>query len=283
MVLYFSATGNTEFVSRKLASYLNDDRIDLLSRIKDHDYSEIYSKKPFVICSPIYVCEMPRFLASYIKQVHLTGNREVYFVFTSGGYTGIGGILAKRIIKKKGMVFKGYDELKMPRNYIASDAYSELTEEEIISRITSSADRIPGIARQIQSGSLRRSRHVWLFELIITMPFNPVWCRLRQGVKGFYASDKCIGCRKCEKLCPMNVIHIENNKPVWTGRSCAHCMSCIQNCPVEAIEYGNITGKKRRYIFSKYADFDPKPSEITKTVDSIAPNVYAVNKDQVIP
>ncbi len=57
----------------------------------------------------------------------------------------------------------------------------------------------------------------------------------------------------------MNVIHIENNKPIWEGKSCAHCISCIQNCPTEAIEYGNITGKKRRYVFGKYADYASKP------------------------
>ena len=29
-------------------------------------------------------------------------------------------------------------------------------------------------------------------------------------------------------------------------------MSCIQNCPTEAIEYGQITQKKKRYRFEKY-------------------------------
>ncbi|MCR5687440.1 MAG: EFR1 family ferrodoxin [Lachnospiraceae bacterium] len=252
MILYFSATGNTEFVSKKLASYLNDDCINLLDRIKGHDYSEIYSEKPFVICAPIYVCELPRFFASYIKNVILTGSRDVYFVLTSGGYTGIGGVLAKKMIRNKGMNFKGYDELKMPRNYIASDTYSELTEDEIIRRITDSEGRIPKIAEKIRNGSPLKARHVWLFELLITLPFNPIWCRFGHGVKKFYAGDKCIGCQKCAKLCPLNIIHIENRKPVWNGSSCAHCMSCIQNCPTEAIEYGNITQKKKRYVFRKY-------------------------------
>ncbi len=37
----------------------------------------------------MYVCEIPKFMSDYLKKVELTGNREVYFIFTSGGYTGI--------------------------------------------------------------------------------------------------------------------------------------------------------------------------------------------------
>ena len=144
----------------------------------------------------------------------------------------------------------------MPRNYIANDMYSELSEEEIRERIADSTEKIPGIAEAIRKGEPPAHRHVWLFEVIITLPFNPVWCRLRQSVKPFRVEDKCISCKKCEKLCPLNVISIKNGKPVWEGKSCAHCMSCIQNCPVGAIEYGNITGKKERYVFAKYKDAD---------------------------
>ena len=62
MVLYFSATGNTRFVAETLGAAMNDSVLDLLSRIRENDISAICSKKPFVICSPVYVSEMPRFL-----------------------------------------------------------------------------------------------------------------------------------------------------------------------------------------------------------------------------
>ena len=55
----------------------------------------------------------------------------------------------------------------------------------------------------------------------------------------------------CARLCPMTNIKIENGRPVF-GDKCLSCGSCIQNCPTEAIEYGNITQKKKRYVFSKY-------------------------------
>lgn len=254
MILYFSATGNTEYAAKQLASLLDDESLNLLERIKGNDHSPIGSDKPFVICAPVYVCEMPRFLAAYLKNTPLTGNKEVYFVFTSGGYTGIGGVAAGSLMRRKGMTFKGYTQLKMPRNYIASNTYPELSEEEIRRRIASASEKIPQIARTIREGGMLKDRYVWLFEKIITYPFNPVYCRFRHPVKPFCSNDKCISCGKCERLCPLNVISMENGRPVWAGKSCAHCMSCIQNCPVEAIEYGDITGPKKRYLFRKYKD-----------------------------
>ena len=73
-----------------------------------------------------------------------------------------------------------------------------------------------------------------LWETIVTVPFNPVWCKIKLKDKDFYASDKCIGCGKCEKLCPLNNIKMVDKKPTW-NHNCTHCMACIGNCPVEAI------------------------------------------------
>ena len=104
MVLYFSATGNTEFVAQELARQLNDECVDLLPRVKSGDHSPLHSETPFIICAPVYVCEMPRFMRKYIKEQTFTGSKEVSFVFTSGGYCGVAGKLAKNLMKKKKMI-----------------------------------------------------------------------------------------------------------------------------------------------------------------------------------
>lgn len=37
MVLYFSATGNSAYVAKRIASNLGDVALDLFDRIRDHD------------------------------------------------------------------------------------------------------------------------------------------------------------------------------------------------------------------------------------------------------
>ena len=41
MVLYFSATGNTEFIAKELAKRMGDECINLLDRIKKQDYTPL--------------------------------------------------------------------------------------------------------------------------------------------------------------------------------------------------------------------------------------------------
>ena len=253
MVLYYSSTGNTEFIAKQIARKIDDDSINLLSRIKNNDYSPIESKKPFVICSPIYVCEMPRFLADYLKKVRLKGNRKVYFIFTSGGYSGIAGFLAKYLARNKGMTFMGFADFKMPRNYPVSQHYAMLSDEENKKRILESRKKIPKVARRIFRGEKLRGRYIFQFEKIVTLLFNPIWTKYKQPAAPFHATDKCKGCGKCARLCPLNNIQMVNKKPEWE-KPCAHCMACIGNCPLEAIEYGNVTQGKLKYRISKYVN-----------------------------
>ena len=148
----------------------------------------------------------------------------------------------------------------MPRNYVASDAYGQHTPEEIRERILESAQRLDGTAEIIRDGGELTARHVQLWETIVTVPFNPVWVKLKLTAKDFYATEGCIGCGKCEKLCPLNNITLLDKKPVW-GKNCTHCMACIGNCPTDAIEYGTVTQTKEKYNFGKYSHVLEKENE----------------------
>ena len=251
MILYFSATGNTEFIAKEIAKRLDDECLNLLERIKTDDHSVIHSEKPLIICAPVYVCEMPRFMSKYLREQTFTGTKDVYFIFTSGGYCGISGVLAKSMFKKKKMHYHGHAEVTMPRNYVANDAYPMLEKEAVESRIINAYQELDGITETIRNKGKLKARHVFLFETLITVPFNPIWCKYKLTAKEFHVKDTCIGCGKCAKLCPLNNIKMKHKKPIW-HHQCTHCMACIGNCPTAAIEYGTITQDKERYNFGKY-------------------------------
>jgi len=149
------------------------------------------------------------------------------------------------------MICHGHAEFKMPRNYVASDAYPMLDRQEVEARIKNSYKQLEQVAADILEGKALRARHVYLFETMITLPLNPIWCKYKLTAKDFFAEDTCIGCGKCERLCPLNNIKLIRKRPVWSQR-CTHCMACIGNCPVNAIQYGNITKNKEPYNFGKY-------------------------------
>ena len=251
MVIYFSATGNTEFVAKEIAKRLDDECVNILDRVRNNDYSGFHSEKPFIICAPIYVCEIPRFMAAYLKKITFSGSKDVYCIFTSGGYCGIAGNLMKWMFRNKKMKYHGHAEFKMPRNYVANDHYPMLEKEEIEKRIIDSYNRVDDVVGKIKEGNRLKARHVWLWEIIVTLPFNPVWCKIKLTTKDFYTNDKCVNCGKCESLCPLNNVKIIEGKTIWEN-NCTHCMACIGNCPTKAIEYGTITKEKSPYNFGEY-------------------------------
>jgi len=51
-------------------------------------------------------------------------------------------------------------------------------------------------------------------------------------------SSTCIGCKKCEKVCPSEAIIVkEDNKAVITTNLCHQCTNCSEVCPTAAIKY----------------------------------------------
>ena len=149
------------------------------------------------------------------------------------------------------MVCHGHAEFKMPRNYVASDDYPMLEKEEVEARLTEAYKQIDVVASDILSGNDLAARRVTIFETLITVPFNPVWCKFKLKAKDFHVENTCADCGKCAKLCPLNNIKLVDKKPIWEN-NCTHCMACIANCPVNAIQYGKITQSKERYNFGKY-------------------------------
>lgn len=252
MVLYFSSTGNTEFIANEIAKRINDESLNLLERIKNNDTSNIHSDKPFIVCLPVYVCTIPTFLIKFLKKLELSGNKFVYFIFTSGGYAGMSTSKARSIARHHHLKYLGRAEFKMPRNYLVSGHYPPNTKEEIKERIESSYKKIDSVVDTIKNNGKLKERHVWLFEKLIILPFVPIWSKLKFKTKDFYVNDKCTGCGKCAKVCPLNIIEIDNKKPVWKKTHCTHCVSCLQNCPFEAIEFKDKTEGKPRYSISRY-------------------------------
>ena len=251
MILYYSASGNSEYIAKLLAEQLEDECLDLTERIKKHDYAKVISQKPFIVCSPVYICDMPCFLREYIKRLPFRGCREIYYVFTDAGYAGSAGDSAEKLTKRKDMFFKGWAEVKMPSNHVVSKKHEPKTPEECIRLIKEATAEAGRIGEKISQGCTLKSRHVLMVEKAVALPFAMM--RSKQSTKGFHATDKCLACGKCTKVCPMNNIRIENGKPVWES-PCAHCMACILNCPRDAVEYGEITQGRNKYHIRKYLD-----------------------------
>ena len=59
---------------------------------------------------------------------------------------------------------------------------------------------------------------------------------VERKTKGYFITDRCIGCGSCVAVCPQDCIR-QDRIPFLIGREhCLHCGNCMTACPVGAVE-----------------------------------------------
>lgn len=244
MILYFSGTGNSAYVAKKLAIKTGDEAVSLNEKIKEGDHAALHSERPWVIVAPTYGWQLPRLVRDWVLKTSLEGSAQAYFVLTCGGGIGNAGKYTAALCEKKGFTHMGCAQVIMPENYIAM---FEVPDEERAKRIIRCADSsISKAAEAISNRKPLESKKVKAVEKFASSLANKAFYPLFVHAKKFYSTEDCISCGYCSQVCPLNNIKLTDGKPEW-GDQCTHCMACICRCPKQAIEYGNKSKGKPRY------------------------------------
>ena len=243
MILFFTGTGNSKYVARKLADLMGDAIMDLFDRIKGNDYSVIASDRPWVIVCPTYAWQIPHVLRDWLKKAELVGSRDMYFVMTCGDEVGNAGKYCEALCCEKGFNYKGVKRVIMPENYIAM--YDAPDENESVKIVDAADPVIEDIAKTIMDGG-KLSEKVGIIDKLKSSVINEGFYAICVKDKKFTVSDDSTHCGFCVKLCPLSNVEFKDGKPIWKG-NCTHCMACICHCPEEAIEYGRASVGKPRY------------------------------------
>ncbi len=248
MILYFTGTGNSRYIAKRIVEITKDSILSINERIKENDTSSIETGKHLVFVVPTYAWRIPRLVQEWILKVEFIGNPSVYFVMDCGDSIGNAEKYIKSLCDQKKFSYMGVAEIIMPENYIA--LYDAPKEKESRRIIDNSDQQITKVAEDIRDGIRLRSKSIQTMDKINSGIVNPLFYRLIVKDKKFYPTNQCVGCSKCENACPLNNIQMESGKPRWNGK-CTHCMACICGCPVEAIEYGNKSVGRVRYWCAK--------------------------------
>lgn len=252
MILYFSATGNSEYVAKYLADHLNDEIINLKDILKSKKELEMTSEKPYIVICPVYISVIPLELEKLLLAASLKGSKEMYFILTcAGSGVSAGPVSAKRICKALQKTCMGVAHLSMPQNYVM---YFKIADKEANdAKFNLAIEELPKLYETIKNHLKIETHQPGIsHKLMASRPMIVLFDKLLIGTKKFHAEDSCISCGLCEKVCPKNVIQLVNGRPIWAKKGCLHCTACINHCPTKAINYGKKTKAKLRYVAQKY-------------------------------
>lgn len=234
-IYWFSGTGNSLYAARRLASELGG--IPLVQMTGDPPTDAIGgdgARIGFVF--PSYYGNLPRAVRAFVERLEIRPGTFIFTVVTMGA-VGQGSVAAlDKALKAKGLRLSYGRGIHMPANYVVN--YDPADPDKSEKSLSNADKRLSSFAAEITAGTLS----------VKTLPITAksLYNDIEKLDAGFTASDKCTGCRLCERICPVKNIQLENGKPEWLHR-CERCVACISWCPVKAIDYGEHTQSRRRY------------------------------------
>lgn len=244
MIFYFTGTGNSLYIAKRIAGITGDTLISMNDKIKQNDTQLIHIENRLIFVVPTYGWRIPRVVERWIRTTQFTGAGQAWFVMNCGSEIGDAAKYIHRLCEQKSFHYMGVTQIVMPENYIAMFNAPEEAEAKRI--IKNAVPVIDSAAHKITNGEAFPSPRSNLKDRFRSSAVNPIFYRLFVKADAFYAGEKCISCGKCVELCPLNNVTLKDGKPLW-GKDCTHCMACICHCPAEAIEYGKKSIGKPRY------------------------------------
>lgn len=306
-ILYFSGTGNTYFVVRKIQQALKARGHECAILAADQLQSDCglsYDKEAspgllkeklqeflkdasnLILAFPVYASDIPAPMKQLIKLFPKGKTRDLAVVATIHKAGGDASLIPGKYLETKGyhQVLAAY--VKMPNNLQLPgfDFFKVCNGDELKAYYESTEKKVNGIVDKL----LEQKSHIdgdGLFNSVIG-------AAQRMGedfiagffTKSMYSDDKCIKCGLCVSICPTANITFENKVPVFANKCCL-CTRCYNFCPVNAIQ---ITGKTSDDMkFKRYKGFDgwkpPRLREVeADSVDETAVEVVGETVEETM-
>lgn len=233
--VYFSGTGNTKFCVNYFVNGL-DKSAKCYSIENKNAASEIAKDKVIVFGYPIYYSNLPKIVKDFIcNNLEIWNGKKVYIITTMGLFSGDGAGVSARLLKKFGAEIIGGLHLKMPDCIGDVKALKRSLDKnrELVCRSKMIMDKAAisyksGKPTQNGLNTINHLAGLFCQRLYFSGKTKNYTDKLKIDVQ------KCIGCGKCQTLCPMNNISIKDRRAT-AGSSCTMCYRCISNCPKKAI------------------------------------------------
>lgn len=236
--IYFSGTGNSKYcLERFLKEYEGEEREVKAFSIEDRELLEqVKNENELVFAYPVQFSNLPKILRDFVvEHKELWNGKKVFVIATMGLFSGDGAGMLARLLKKYGALIVGGLHVKMPDS-ICDEKALKYSEEKNRSIVTKAEKKIEESVHRMKNGNPTQVG-LGIFYHLAGLFGQRLYFMNKTKIytdKLKIDSEKCIGCGKCEQLCPMKNIVVKDKTAV-AGNQCTMCYRCVNECPKQAI------------------------------------------------
>ena len=244
MILYFSGTGNSLAVARKIAEAINDQVLPLTEAVQQ----DLTNEQRIGLVFPTYNLDAPIAVTRLIPRIRFPKDAYTFVIITCGAQTNNAVWTVRRLLKQQRVKVDYCHKIRVPDS--SALAFGRNPNDQAW-KFDKFAPRLETIITDISAQ--KKHLHFAGFD-----PFG--WLMSRPSLQSKIAQmttpkvnpDKCIGCGICAKVCPQKNIVLterEDEKPLAAvGLHCTWCLSCVHFCPQQAMEVnGKAVSKPYQY------------------------------------
>ena len=233
--IYFSGTGNSRYAAELFCREYDKDAIAYT--IEDDNVLEAVNSADMIVFSyPVQFSTVPKIVRDFVtRNRELWRNKKIFVIATMGLFSGDGSGMLGRLLQSYGAEVTGGLHLKMPDS-IADVKALKRPPEKNKELVKQAEQKIKESVRQLKDGHPTQEGIGLLYRLAGFLGQRAYFGHKTREYSSKLKIDKekCVGCGKCEKLCPMKNIAIVEQKAV-SGNCCTMCYRCINKCPRQAI------------------------------------------------
>jgi ferredoxin/flavodoxin len=250
VLYYYSATGNSLVVARKIAEGIGDARILPISAHRAAPFKP--EAERVGILFPIYAWGPPRTVEEFVANIDPAGLRYFFAIACCGG-TAAGTLPGiQRVLRAKGGDLHAGFVVRSPSYFDVAEGGGQAKMIKTVRDLSgplpgTDAERLPEIIEVVKAGKKSKPESGAFFGKVLGNFFHGMAsAQFPKMDSSYVTAPSCDGCGICAKVCPRGNVGLESGRPAWK-HDCDSCGACLTWCPKRAISQGGGSSPNGRH------------------------------------